>query len=98
VEKFVSRRERICPAPSPAGQATATRSRRRRGGGTPADTGGAGGLVRGLRADLPRARPPAAERASSRPRPSHAEGLRAFRREYGRRCRAGLLLHAGEEV
>lgn len=41
---------------------------------------------------------PVEVKATSRPRPSHAEGLRAFRREYGRRCRAGLLLHAGEEL
>lgn len=40
---------------------------------------------------------PVEVKATSRPRPSHAEGLRAFRREHGRRCRAGLLLHAGEE-
>jgi hypothetical protein len=41
---------------------------------------------------------PVEVKATATPRLSDAAGLRAFRREYGRRSRAGLLLHAGEEV
>ncbi|MDR7409110.1 MAG: hypothetical protein QN164_07485 [Armatimonadota bacterium] len=41
---------------------------------------------------------PVEVKATPRLRPSHVEALRAFRKEYGRRCRAGLLLHTGEEL
>lgn len=41
---------------------------------------------------------PVEVKASSRPRTSDADGLRAFRAEYGMQSRAGLLLHTGESV
>jgi hypothetical protein len=41
---------------------------------------------------------PVEVKATTRPRTGDAAALRAFREEYGRRSRAGLLLHAGEEV
>ncbi len=37
-------------------------------------------------------------KASTRPRLDDAKGLRTFRDEYGRKARAGLLLHAGRET
>jgi hypothetical protein len=37
-------------------------------------------------------------KSTERLRPEDARGLLAFRREYGARARAGLLLHAGEQV
>jgi hypothetical protein len=37
-------------------------------------------------------------KAGPRPRTADADGLRAFREEYGRRVRAGLLLHTGDAV
>jgi len=37
-------------------------------------------------------------KSSSRPRLADAAHLRAFRREYGRKARAGLLLHTGDAV
>lgn len=37
-------------------------------------------------------------KTTTRPRTADADGLRAFRAEYGSRSRAGLLLHAGNEV
>lgn len=37
-------------------------------------------------------------KAGPRPRTADVDGLRAFREEYGRRVRAGLLLHTGDAV
>ena len=37
-------------------------------------------------------------KATSRPRVDDARHLRVFRDEYGRRCRAGLLLHIGDDL
>ena len=37
-------------------------------------------------------------KATSRPRVSDARHIQSFRAEYGRRCRAGLVLHTGETV
>ena len=37
-------------------------------------------------------------KSTSRPRLSDAAGLRAFRAEYGKTARAGLLLHAGQTL
>ncbi len=48
--------------------------------------------------ETPRELLPVEVKATTRPRVSDAEGLRAFRREYGRRSRSGLLLHVGEEL
>jgi predicted AAA+ superfamily ATPase len=41
---------------------------------------------------------PVEVKTTARPRTGDADGLRAFREEYGKRSRAGLLLHAGDEV
>lgn len=41
---------------------------------------------------------PVEVKATRRPRLRDAAHLRAFRAEYGTRCRAGLLLHAGSEI
>jgi hypothetical protein len=37
-------------------------------------------------------------RSSPRPRPADGRHLQVFRREYGRRARAGLLLHTGDRI
>jgi hypothetical protein len=37
-------------------------------------------------------------KAAPRPRVADAKHLLSFRQEYGKRCRAGLLLHTGEAV
>ncbi|MBI3262923.1 MAG: DUF4143 domain-containing protein, partial [Acidobacteria bacterium] len=37
-------------------------------------------------------------KSGPRPRVADARHLRAFREEYGRRCRAGLLLHSGDRI
>lgn len=41
---------------------------------------------------------PVEVKTTARPRTGDADALRAFREEYGMRSRAGLLLHAGDEV
>jgi predicted AAA+ superfamily ATPase len=41
---------------------------------------------------------PVEVKTTARPRTGDADALRAFREEYGKRSRAGLLLHAGDEV
>jgi hypothetical protein len=37
-------------------------------------------------------------KATARPRLAHAPGLRAFRADHGKACRAGLLLHTGAQL
>ena len=37
-------------------------------------------------------------KASKRPRIGETKALRTFRDEYGRRCRAGLVLHTGDQI
>jgi hypothetical protein len=42
--------------------------------------------------------PPVEVKATARPRTGDADGLRAFRHEYGDRSLAGLLLHTGDRA